>query len=248
VRQSIANPTARAEVRAWPLDSTIAHLVLLDVHMVPTAEVVAGWIRDAFESTGIERIRTGALFPAAADGFLDSGFVEIDRLTLLERALHDRVDVVRPTGLATVRLRPRDLVTAAEIDTASFPGGWRHDAASLQEIATATPHARRRLVTTTSAHRSGRRNRRHMPIGFAITGSAGPNGYLQRLAVRPDARRNGAARLLVADALDWLVRRGARRAMVNTGIDNQAALDLYRHAGFEQLRDELVVVELTRPT
>ena len=36
--------------------------------------------------------------------------------------------------------------------------------------------------------------------------------------------------------------------MVNTGIDNLAALDLYRHAGFERLRDELIVLELVRPT
>ncbi len=247
MRQSIANPAERADIRAWPLDPTIAHLVLLDVHMVPTAETLDDWIRDAFASAQIERIRTGALFPAAADSFLRAGFVEVDRLTLLERALHDRVDVMRPAGLATVRMRTRDLVTAAEIDTASFPDGWRHDEASLREIARATPQARRRLVTTTSALGTGRRNR-PSPIGFAITGCAGPNGYIQRLAVRPDARRNGAARLLVTDALGWLVRRGARRAMVNTGIDNHAALDLYHDAGFEQLRDELVVVELTRPT
>lgn len=220
--------------------------------MVPTAETIDGWIRDAFASTRVERIRTGALFPAAAESFLDAGFVEVDRLTLLERTLHDRVDVMYPMGLATARMRTRDLATAADIDAASFPVGWRHDEASLQAIAAATPHARRRLVTTTSVSPSGRptgrRNRRHAPVGFAITGCAGPNGYLQRLAVRPDARRNGAARLLVADALDWLVRRGARRAMVNTGIDNHAALDLYRDAGFEQLRDELVVVELARIT
>lgn len=231
-----------------PLDSTIAHVVLLDVEMIPTAEAVDGWVRDAFASPQVARIRTSALFPAAADAFIRAGFVEVDRLTLLERALHDRVDVVRPTGLATARLRTRDLATAASIDAASFPDGWRHDGASLQEIATATPIARRRLVTAAPASPSGRRSPRHSPIGFAITGCAGPNGYLQRLAVRPDARRNGAARLLVTDALDWLVRRGARRAMVNTGIDNRAALDLYRGAGFEQLRDELVVVELTRPT
>ncbi len=65
--------------------------------------------------------------------------------------------------------------------------------------------------------------------------------------MHPEARRNGAARLLVDDALAWLVRRGAQRAMVNTGVDNLAALELYRRAGFDRLRDELVVVEFTRP-
>ncbi len=245
MRQSIANPTVRADIRRWPLDPTIAHLVLLDVHMEPTADAISDWVRHAFASSGIERIRTGALFPAAATAFLDAGFVQADRLALLERALHDRVDISASSELTTTRLRVRDLETAADIDRASFPEGWQQDAASLEEIARATPQARRRLVAQSSGRRPGSRG--HAPVGFAITGCAGPNGYLQRLAVHPDARRNGAARLLVDDALDWLVRRGAHRAMVNTGIDNVAALDLYRHAGFEQLRDELVVVELNRP-
>ena len=245
MRQSIANPTARADLRRWPLDPTIAHLVLLDVHMVPTAEAIDGWVREAFESADVGRIRTGALFPSATEAFLDAGFVEVDRLVLLERALHDPVEVSPPSGLATMRMRSRDLSDAADIDRASFPDGWRHDADSLHEIATATPHARRRLVAPTFGQRH--RVRRETPIGFAITGCAGPNGYIQRLAIHPDARRHGAGRLLVDDALDWLVRRGAQRAMVNTGIDNMAALDLYRHAGFERLRDELVVVEITRP-
>jgi ribosomal protein S18 acetylase RimI-like enzyme len=246
VGQSIANPIVRADVRRWPLDPTIAHLVLLDVRMEPTGDAIDSWVRHAFASTDIERIRTGALFPAAAAAFLDAGFVEADRLALLERALHDRVDVSASSELAIARLRPRDLETAADIDRASFPDGWQQDSTSLDEIARATPQARRRLVAPSSGRRLG--NRGLAPIGFAITGCAGPNGYLQRLAVHPDARRNGAARLLVDDALDWLVRRGAQRSMVNTGVGNVAALDLYRHAGFERLRDELVVVELARPS
>lgn len=246
MRQSIANPTVRADIRRWPLDPSIAHLVLLDVHMVPTTETIDGWVRDAFGSADVQRIRTGALFPMAAAAFLDAGFAEADRLALLERAVHDRVPISTPSELVTRRLRVRDLAAAADIDRASFPDGWQHDAVSLEEIATATPQSRRRLVARSTGRRSGNRNQ--APIGFAITGCAGPNGYLQRLAVHPDARRDGAARLLVEDALDWLVRRGANRAMVNTGIDNLAALDLYRHAGFERLRDELIVLELVRPT
>ncbi len=242
MRQSTANPTARADIRRWPLDPSTAHLVLLDVHMDPSSDAIDDWVRRAFESPGIERIRTGALFPVAAGAFCAHGFVEADRLALLERALHEPSHAAATPGLATTRLGPRHLATAAEIDAASFPDGWQHDAASLREIAAATPQSRRRLVTLTSDRRSTPRG----PVGFAITGRAGPNGYLQRIAVRPDARRRGAAQLLVNDALDWLVRRGARRAMVNTGIDNTAALDLYRRSGFERLADDLVVVELTR--
>lgn len=37
---------------------------------------------------------------------------------------------------------------------------------------------------------------------------------------------------LVADALRWLVRRGARSAVVNTQDGNAAALALYTRCGF----------------
>lgn len=251
MRHATANRTARVDLRTWPLDPSIAHLVLLDVNMVPTADEVDVWVRNAFEPTAtndetttatpVNSIRTGALFAAAADVFLDRGFVEVDRLALLERALLDPIRATTPPGLSTTRLRRRDLTVAAEIDRAAFPDGWRHDAASLDGIASATPQARRRLITSEFGH-----TRPAAPVGFALTGRAGPNGYIQRLAVHPEARRNGAARALIDDALAWLVRRGAQRALVNTGVDNGAALDLYRGAGFDRLADELVVVELAR--
>jgi GNAT superfamily N-acetyltransferase len=41
-----------------------------------------------------------------------------------------------------------------------------------------------------------------------------------------------AGRALVTDALDWLERRGARRAVVNTQEGNAAALHLYEALGF----------------
>lgn len=221
--------------------------MLLDVEMVPTDDDVARWIADARElrvdradpaSGSPTRIRTGALFPRAAAAFARCGFVEVDRLALLERPLHDVGPTATATTLTTTRLRKRDIHAAAEIDQAAFPDGWRHDVASLDSITTATPQARLRLAVTPEQRRS-----RERPVGFAITGRSGPNGYLQRIAVRPDARRNGAARLLVDDALHWLVRRGAHRALVNTGTDNHAALELYARAGFDRLTDELVVLE-----
>ena len=120
----------------------------------------------------------------------------------------------------------------AAIDQSAFPSGWRNDAASLADIASATPSARGRM-----ARRDGR------PVGFAITGKAGTTGYLQRIAVSPSAQRLGIGRLLVDDAVEWLMRRGANRALVNTGVDNRAALQLYEDASFERLDDQLVVLE-----
>ena len=69
-------------------------------------------------------------------------------------------------------------------------------------------------------------------LGYAITGRAGDEGYLQRLAVAPAARRAGVGRALALDGLRWLRRRGARRAVVNTQYGNDAALALYLGLGF----------------
>ncbi len=220
--------------------------------MIPTPEQVQGWLADAYDLAPVTRsanatppmsaVRTGALYPAAAAVFADCGFTVIDRLVLLERALLDAPARLRnrPAASASLRrVRRRDLTTLAEIDQSAFPDGWRNDAASLSEIADATPSARSRLAN--AGGRSGSR-----AFGFAITGRAGTTGYLQRIAVRPDAQRLGVGRQLVDDALGWLVRRGASRALVNTGIDNVAALRMYEQASFERLGDQLVVLEHRR--
>ena len=79
---------------------------------------------------------------------------------------------------------------------------------------------------------------------FAITGVANQVGYLQRLAVDPTAQRRGLGRALVADSLEWMHRRGATTAMVNTAFDNDAALALYETFGFQHRPDPLLILEL----
>jgi ribosomal protein S18 acetylase RimI-like enzyme len=244
VRQAIVPSTARAQVRDWPLDPTIGHLVLLDVGMVPDADQVTEWVRTAYDNTDDSRpprtaLRTGAMYSAAAAVFMRAGFEVVDRLALLQRTIErDGPRPPRPDGVATLRRgRKRDLAALARVDQTSFPAGWRNDAESLDEIASATPRARTAIAQL---------GRPRETVGFALTGLAGTTGYLQRLAVSPDARRNGIGRQLVDDAVAWLTRRGAARALVNTGIDNPDAQRLYEAAAFRLLDDQLVVLEHRR--
>jgi ribosomal protein S18 acetylase RimI-like enzyme len=81
-------------------------------------------------------------------------------------------------------------------------------------------------------------------VAFAISGAAGGQGYLQRLAVLPEHQRHGHGRALTVDSLAWMRRRRLGHAVVNTGIDNEAARSLYESLGFRLLSDRLVVMQL----
>ncbi len=231
------------EVRRWPHDPTIAHLVLLDVSVLPTLDDIGRLTERTFaDDPEVRAIRTSALFPGPRERFAEAGYDVCERLALLERAI-DRIAPVAlsgppPAPAGAIRLRrltQRRLDDAARIDRAAFPPGWSNSEHTLADIAGATPRHRARLAVDDTS-----------PVGFAITGLAGHVGYLQRLAVDPDHQRRGIARLLVDDALAWLQRRGGTTALVNTGVDNEPALALYRQLGFRHRRDELVVMERSR--
>ena len=244
----------RGRIDAWPYEPDVAHLMLLDHHMVPTRTDVEAWVAEARQSPEPHRaIRTGAMFPEAASVFADVGFTTIDTLALLDIRLFERSDRGRPgtrrnarpgtrrnartatrrnARTTTRRMRSNDLPAVAELDRTAFGDPWGNDVRSLSDITTATPRHRARVVEGPEGLEA-----------FAISGQSGRYGYLQRLAVHPDARRRGHAQHLVGDALHWMERRGASTALVNTGVDNDAALDLYRLLGFTRRAETLQILE-----
>ena len=243
---------ARARLGRWPYDDGVAHLVLLDHHMVPTDTDIAAWI-DQATGQGARLLRTGALFPNSTAPFLDAGFHVADTLTLLSCRIGSRgivpgriaeVDTTGtsrrlPTTGGSVRLRrlrPSMLSEAADIDRRSFSAPWANDVAALVDIMSATPYHRSRSV-----HHHGRM------VAFSISGRADRSGYVQRLAVDPSARRQGFAGLLLDDALHWMRRRGVSEAMVNTAAGNRPALSLYESAGFERQPGSLSILERALP-
>lgn len=239
-RHTTSAGAAVADVRPWPHDPTIAHLVVLDVASTPTVDQIVELTQQTFSDPAIRSIRTSALFPGPRDRFAEAGYTTCERLALLDRPV-DRIEPIRRRpdragpDVKLSRLGQRRLAEAAAIDDAAFPEGWGNTADTLADIIGATPKQRSRMALDGST-----------PVGFSITGLAGTTGYLQRLAVHPDHHRRGIARLLVDDVLRWLQRRGASTVLVNTGVDNEPALELYRSLGFRDRRDELVVMEHTR--
>lgn len=218
----------------WPTDPTVGHLVLLEYQSVPTVAEIDEMVERA-RRQGLVSVRTSALFPSAADVVLDAGFEPLDSLALLRaELLDDDPDRAAREGAGTGAHRVRRLwatqhARAAAVDQLAFGPTWGYDAGSLAATRRATP-----------AHRARRVGRID---GYAISGAGGSTGYVQRLAVRPDRQRQGIADALVVDALAWMRSRRIDSVLVNTGVDNVAALRLYERHGFRELPDRLTVAE-----
>jgi GNAT superfamily N-acetyltransferase len=178
-------------------------------------------------SQGFTSVVTPALAPAEQRAFLLAGFDTHERLHLLA---HDLVDLPPTTRGATRRARRGGRPAVLRLDRAAFSPFWRLDRAGLQEALEAVPSTRFRVIGEGDV------------AGYAVAGRAGPQGYLQRLAVHPAHQRGGGGRALVADALRWMQRRGAGRAVVNTQLGNEAALSLYTGAGFRLQPSGLAVL------
>lgn len=183
---------------------------------------------------GYRSVVTGALSRREQQGFLDDGFAVHEELHLLA---HDMGDLPEPPTLPNgVRLRRGhrwDRSQTLDVDGTAFPPFWRLDASGLEEALAATPQARYRIAAGRDV------------TGYAVTGRAGSRGYLQRLAVTPEASGRGLGTALVVDALRWMQTSRVKRAVVNTQVANERALGLYLHLGFRLQPSGLAV--LTRP-
>ncbi len=234
-----SDQSARARVRAWGGDPGVLQLALVDQDIVPDVDEIRGWV-DSIDDDAVHTLRTGAVFPAAAERFAGAGFEVVDTLALLRidlYAVEPPVLPADPDGVVSAPLRRHHHPAAAAIDRAAFGAPRGNDADDLEEIRSATPthHATGRFVRTG-------RLRREL-IGFAITGAAGGQGYLQRLAVAPERQREGHGRALTAESLAWMRRRRLRAGLVNTAVTNEAALALYASFGFRPMAEQLVVMQ-----
>lgn len=226
-------------MRAWGADRGVVQLALVDQDIVPVVEEIHQWI-ESIDDLAVHTLRTGALFPAAADRFAAAGFEVVDTLALLRVDLNALPPPAPPSdtdGVVNAPLRRHHHAAAAAIDRAAFGSPWGNDVDDLEEIRGATPthHATGRFL------RAGRLRREL--AGFAITGAAAGQGYLQRLAVAPGHQGEGHGRALTSESLAWMRRRRLRAGVVNTAITNEPALALYASLGFRPMNEQLVVMQ-----
>ena len=211
----------RLRVGPWRGDPHTAYVNPVAGAPLPSGDFVGRCLR-TLTAQGYGRVVTGALSPSEQSPFRAVGFVVTEHLHLLSHDLRSIPAAEPPEGLLRRSTR-RDRDDVLALDQLAFDPFWRLDDGGLDEAIAATPHTRFRVA-------DGPRG----VLGYAITGRAGRRGYLQRLAVHPVEQRQGLGTLLVADALRWLRRWRADRAMVNTQLANERALALYERVGFRR--------------
>ena len=236
-RQTLTVGTDRFRVGPWQGMSDVAYLA---VGVDPPRPSTAG-LRTALDrlaANGFSKVVTAALHPSEAVAFEQTGFTELDRLLVLS---HDLVTLDPPRrrlskGLRVRWARPGDRAQALEVDHRAFEQFWQLDRPGLRDAEGATPARRFRVV----AHGAD-------VLGYAVTGRAGRQGFLQRLAADPDHFGKGIGSALVLDSLRWADRHGVRRMLVNTQFENQRARELYEQLGFRSTSTFLVVLTRALP-
>ncbi len=226
----LAGANSKLRVTPWRGDVTTAYLT--PTRGRPSLAIIEQCLSE-LPGAGYDSAITAALTGVDQIPFLQSGFSVLERLHLLKRTLYD-IPRLRVSNVELRRTRPAEQPAILAIDAASFPPFWRLDDSGLTDAIAATPSARLAVAVT--------RSHEATIVGYAITGRAGPRGYLQRLAVDPEAHRQGIGSALVADGLRWLRRWGAREITVNTQEDNGSALALYARLGFRMQPDGLAVL------
>lgn len=225
-----------ARVRPWPDEPDAVQLITVD-QSAPPPEVIRSWL-DELRIEGVRRVRTGALGPTMRPAYFECGFAVRQELTLLSHDLTDlrllRVPGALDGGPVLRRGRTADLVALALTDRRAFGAMWCMDLQGIVDACAATPNHRLRTVMEGS-----------QVLAYAVTGRAARSAYLQRLAVDPDAQGRGLGRMLTVDALRWARRHRCTTMLVNTHVDNEAALNLYHSVGFVDMPYRLMMLEIT---
>ena len=219
---------ARVRAGSWRGRDDLAYLVPLSSAATLTPAALEQ-IRSRLREDGFDAVVTAAVGPSERDMLAADGFDEHESLHLLRHELSDLPP--RPARTRGIRRGGRrDLDAILDVDRQTFEAFWQLDRDGLLEAIAATPVSRLRVVRDPGV------------VGYAVTGRAGDQGYLQRLAVHPERQGEGLGIDLVADALHWLRRRQVRTCWVNTQEANEAALALYHRLGFRDAPHQLTVL------
>lgn len=210
-----------ARVGPWPADGAIAFLVPVPDGAIASADFVRRCL-GLLAERGFRSVVTAALPPVEQSGFIEAGFQVREHLHLLVLDRDATLPPVAP-GPPLRHAGPLRRRGVLRVDAASFAPFWRLDRGGLNDALGATQQRRLRVVLGV----------RRKVVGYAICGASEGRGFVQRLAVLPEAQGHGTGKRLLLDGLHWLRGLNANHIVVNTQVGNEAALALYRNVGFQ---------------
>jgi ribosomal-protein-alanine N-acetyltransferase len=161
-----------------------------------------------------------------------AGFATYIDLALMRKSLDDAGG--SPSHLVIER-QDENLDDLLGIDAAAFPPFWRFNQSGLEEAIRATSRSTTLMILGGEG----------TPIAYAVVGFGSAIAYLQRVAVHPEWQGHGMGRSLIRVAARKARASGARVLLLNTQLDNAAALALYDTEGFVQLPDPLTLLHIT---
>lgn len=214
---------ARAEARPWNRNRADAHLRLV---RGTTAFLVEA--TQAVLDLGASAVTSPPLLAGSRRIWRAAGFQPYRSLLLF----HKPLAAERPPQGVVEELDDLHWLRLVEIDGSAFGPTWRAELPALREATTSAPRSVV-LGATVGAVLSG----------YAITAVSGGTGYLQRLAVDAAAQGRGLGRDLTRASCSWAQRRGARRMVLNTKPDNDAARALYGSEGFTVMSERLELMQ-----
>jgi len=160
----------------------------------------------------------------------DYGFVVDDTIVAYEKtdwgvpSQGSREVSVRP-------VQPQDFPALVALDQAAFDPLWQNTATVFRGILAIYPY----FVV---AEMDG------VVVGYQFCSLMGRQGYLARVAVHPDYQGRGIGVRLLAEAIAFFQREGAKVITLNTQQDNRASQRLYRWFGFRLMGEEALVLKL----
>jgi len=218
---------ARAEARPWNDDEPQASLRLLRGG-APFLEACATRLLDL----GVTGVISPPLPLSARRAWHQAGFTEYIDLALMRKSLDD---VGPPPSHLVIERDNSDLSELLAIDVAAFSPFWRFNNGALEEAISATSRS------TTLTIQGGEGN----PIAYAVVGFGSDISYLQRVAVDPSWQGHGMGRSLLRVAARKARAAGAKVLLLNTQVDNNAAIALYEDEGFAQLPEPLTLLRVS---
>lgn len=160
------------------------------------------------------------------------GYDEFIRLALMRLSLDEQPRAPDHLVVESDADRMDDLLA---IDAAAFSSFWRFDRLGLTEALNATGRSCVLII----------RDSVGKPTGFTVVGFGNVISYLQRVAVHPDWQGQGMGRSLVRVAARKARDAGARVMLLNTQLDNEAAMRLYESEGYVRLPEPLCLLRYT---